>query len=46
MVDTLLKKAVDMGAEYADIRVVQSTGLSMEIKDGELKKTITVGYFN
>ena len=41
MIDKLLKTAERLGAEYADIRIVQSSGLSMEIKDGELKKTVT-----
>jgi TldD protein len=39
--DKLLKKAISFGAEYADIRSVHSSGLVMEIKDGELKKIIT-----
>lgn len=41
MEDYLLKKAESFGAEYADVRVVNTSGISMEIKDGELKKTIT-----
>ncbi len=41
MEDKLLKKAISFGAEYADTRSVHSSGLAMEIKDGELKKIIT-----
>jgi TldD protein len=39
--DKLLKRAESLGADYADLRVVESSGMSMEIKDGELKKTVT-----
>ncbi len=41
MNDKLLKKAESLGVQYAEIRTVNTSGLSMELKDGELKKTIT-----
>ena len=30
-----------MGAEYADVRKVRTSGLTLEMKDGELKKAVT-----
>jgi TldD protein len=36
----VLDKARDLGAEYCDIRTVKSSGTSLEVKDGELKKAI------
>jgi TldD protein len=39
--DKLLKKAEALGVEFAEVRVVQASGVAMEIKDGELKKIIT-----
>ncbi len=36
----ILDKAQDMGAEYSDVRTVTSSGTSLEVKDGELKKAI------
>ena len=36
----ILDRALEMGAEYCDIRTVRSSGTSLEVKDGELKKAI------
>ncbi|MCK5559943.1 MAG: TldD/PmbA family protein [Thermoplasmata archaeon] len=36
----ILDQAQEMGAEYCDLRTVTSSGTSLEVKDGELKKTI------
>jgi len=38
--DKYLKKAELLGVEYAEARLVRTSGLVMEIKDGELKKNI------
>ncbi|MBU2564900.1 MAG: TldD/PmbA family protein [Candidatus Thermoplasmatota archaeon] len=32
---------MDMGAEYCDLRYEKRTGLSLEVKDGELKKAVS-----
>jgi len=38
--EKIIKKALSMGAEYCDIRYEKRTGLSLEVKDGELKKAV------
>ncbi|WP_455393220.1 TldD/PmbA family protein [[Eubacterium] cellulosolvens] len=40
MDDKILKKAEELGAEYCDLRKVHTSGLSLEVKDGELKKAV------
>ncbi|PIV70181.1 MAG: TldD/PmbA family protein [Euryarchaeota archaeon CG01_land_8_20_14_3_00_38_12] len=39
--EKIIKKLMDMGAEYCDIRYEKRTGLSLEVKDGELKKAVS-----
>jgi TldD protein len=38
--DKILKKAEELGVDYCDIRKVQTSGLALEVKDGELKKAV------
>jgi TldD protein len=40
MQERTLRKAMDAGAEYCDIRVERKHGLSLELKDGELREAI------
>ncbi len=40
MEDKIISKSETLGAEYCDIRKVHSSGLTLEVKDGELKKAI------
>lgn len=39
--EKIIKKLMNMGAEYCDIRYEKRTGLSLEVKDGELKKAVS-----
>ncbi|MDI6916237.1 MAG: TldD/PmbA family protein [Thermoplasmatales archaeon] len=36
----IIEKLMGMGAEYCDVRYEKRTGLSLEVKDGELKKAV------
>lgn len=38
--DKIIRKADALGVEYCDVRNVRTSGLSLEVKDGELKKAI------
>ena len=40
MEDKILKRAEELGAEYCDIRKVRTTGISLEVKNSNLKKAI------
>jgi len=40
MQERTLRKAMDAGADYCDIRVERKHGLSLELKDGELREAI------
>ena len=41
MEDKILKKAESLNVDYCDVRKVRTSGLALEVKDGELKKAIS-----